>query len=298
MRFLLLERVEDIPEEFYKEWRTADKNRREVIVREVLQKMGDTSEERKALLALVDPFRTSCYKYGIDLTDNPFIKYFQQFVKKIKPDKKHASYLNTLIMMSENDDSLRERIKSTGRGEDTYLIDPSLFYRNSEDFVYTIKIFENVLDPSKLSKYFKDMSEISIEQLYDNGKIKPAGNESTADDIKTIYGQVEAWAGQNGENDANDDVDLSLDKNKKDDKQPDGKIPRLGKRELLRIKEDQSYGRRFSSLEDADKAGIKDGEVVYVDFKGDMVKNQGDPNNWIDTWMVKKDNKWQKYEVK
>ena len=299
MRFLLLERIEDIPEEYYKEWRTADSKRREVIVREVLQKMGDNASDRKSLTLLIDPFRTSCAKYSIDVTKNPFIKYFQQLVKNVKIEPKHASYLNTLVMMSESNASLFDRVKEAGNKNDSYLLNPSLFYRNEHDFIYTVMIFQNVLTPTKLKKYFKDTSNISVDQLYIGDKIKDAGDESTADDTNTIFGQVEAWAGEYGENNVGNDIDISLDDKKKSKDKQQSTTGKLTQAELKRIR-DYGFktGLRFSSLEDADRAGIKEGQVIYVDFKGDMVKNQGDPDNWIDTWMIKKNGKWQKYDLK
>ena len=85
----------------------------------------------------------------------------------------------------------------------TYLIEPSLYFRNIDEFLYTINIFETVLDPNRLRSYFHEIKDISVDQLYDNsGKIKPAGSKSTIDDLDTIYGTVESWAGADGSNDA------------------------------------------------------------------------------------------------
>ena len=85
----------------------------------------------------------------------------------------------------------------------TYLIEPSLYFRNIDEFLYTINIFETVLDPNRLRSYFHEIKDISVDQLYDNsGKIKPAGSKSTIDDLDTIYGTVESWAGDDGSNDA------------------------------------------------------------------------------------------------
>jgi hypothetical protein len=321
VRFLLLEaepattsnnkvetkddRSEAVLNSFYKEWKTADKMRREVILREILQRMGSDSQTRKRLLQLVDPFRTSCYKYGIKSIENPFMEYFEELaeVKDLKFDKQQVSNINTLVMMSESDMFLRNRVQQTGRGKKSYLLNPTLFYRNGKDFAYTVQIIENVLEPSKLSKYFKDIKDISIDQLIDGdevkGKIKPAGNESTADDINTIYGQVEAWAGENGENDAADDVNLSTDGKKSTQPQKsESDKPKTGKltqRELNRIK--LSKDRHFTSIEAAEKAGVKDGPVVYIHFNKDMAQGAMNDDNWVDAYMVRHRGKWQKYEV-
>lgn len=81
---------------------------------------------------------------------------------------------------------------------------PSLYNRNDEDFDYTVKTFEIVLDNEKLSTYFKDVSNISVEQLFDaNGNIKPAGiggpEAGFYDD--TLWNTVESWSGDDSKND-------------------------------------------------------------------------------------------------
>lgn len=81
---------------------------------------------------------------------------------------------------------------------------PSLYDRSDEDFDYTVRIFETVLDEEKLSTYFKDVMNISVEQLFDaNGNIKPAGvggpEAGFYDD--TIWNTVESWSGDDSEND-------------------------------------------------------------------------------------------------
>lgn len=80
----------------------------------------------------------------------------------------------------------------------------SLYNRSMEDFEYTVKIFNTVLDEEKLSSYFVDTSVASVEQLFDeNGNVKPAGLGGPQAGFygDTIYNTVESWAGENGEND-------------------------------------------------------------------------------------------------
>lgn len=79
----------------------------------------------------------------------------------------------------------------------------SLYDRSYEDFEYTVKILNNVLNEYKLSQYFIDISNISVEQLYDeNGDLKQAGIGGPEAGFygDTIYNTVEMWAGENGEN--------------------------------------------------------------------------------------------------
>ena len=301
MRFLLLERIQDIPDEFYAEWKTADSERREVIMREVLQKLGDSPAERETLTKLVGAFRSSCTKYGIDLTKNPFLEYFQKIAKdgNIKIEEKHNQYLAQLVDMSESSSLLRNRIKSAVKGDKnaSYLLNPSLFYRNPQEFNYTVQIFETVLEPSKLKKFFKKTDGITVDQLYDGKKIKPAGDPNTSSDASTLFGQVEAWSGANGENDAGgtelstNDGETKNDNSKSNTKNK--KVQPLSQAQLNKIK--TSKETHFTSLQAAESAGIKDGQVVYIDFNKDMAAGGSGDDNWVDTWMVRKNGKWQKY---
>lgn len=80
----------------------------------------------------------------------------------------------------------------------------SLYDMSYEDFEYAVRIFGTVLDTEKLEEYFVDISNISIEQLYDaDGNPKPAGIGGPQAGFygDTIYNTVEMWSGENGEND-------------------------------------------------------------------------------------------------
>lgn len=81
---------------------------------------------------------------------------------------------------------------------------PSLYQRSLEDFEFTVRTFEAVLDEEKLSEFFIDTSFISVDQLYDkNGNIKEAGRggPEAGEYGDTIYNTIESWGGENGEND-------------------------------------------------------------------------------------------------
>lgn len=83
----------------------------------------------------------------------------------------------------------------------------SLYYRNFHDFSYTLKLINTVCNPKKLSKYFKDLSVVNIDDIFmDDGKtIKPVGWGNLSTD--TLYGLAESWAGINGENQVSKDLD-------------------------------------------------------------------------------------------
>lgn len=85
-----------------------------------------------------------------------------------------------------------------------WLANTSLYNRSFEDMKYTVRTLEVVSSEAKLSKFFKDISNISIDQLYDeNGNIKEAGRGGPEAGFygDTIFNTVESWSGQNGEND-------------------------------------------------------------------------------------------------
>ncbi|MBQ3491485.1 MAG: hypothetical protein IJA74_02925 [Oscillospiraceae bacterium] len=82
----------------------------------------------------------------------------------------------------------------------------SLYDRPLEDFKYTVKTIMTVLNEEKLREYSKDISGISIDQLYDaDGRVKSAGCGGPQAGFygDTIWNTVESWSGENGENDNN-----------------------------------------------------------------------------------------------
>ena len=81
----------------------------------------------------------------------------------------------------------------------------SLYDRSEEDFEYTVNIIAVVLDEERLQGYYRDTSNISVEQLYDaDGKVKSAGKGGPEKGFygDTIWNTVEGWAGEDGENEA------------------------------------------------------------------------------------------------
>ena len=274
----------DAWETWLSEWDSADDKRREVICREILQSLGDNSNDRKQLTNFVDSFRHSCFEFGINAQHNPFMQYIPMLVNNIKTSTKEDNYVNRLVELVSSGELSKDAIRDASRNKDHFLINASLFYRNEKDFEYTVKVWDILTSPTRLKQFIKDTSVVDINELYEDGKpggkIKPAGNESTAMDTSTIYGVIEAWSDGNEV----DDVE---------DKKKGGKVERYSKAQLERIKTDKRYN-DLSLIPEDEKW---EGNVVYVKFLGDMVKNQADPNNWVDTWMIYRDGKWAKYEL-
>lgn len=137
---------------------------------------------------------------------NPYLKLIKKF--RCNFNDQMCTNLASLVSMAYDADALDLNAK--------YLTNASLYNRDAEDFVYTIKVFNIVSDKSKLKSYFKNTSNIDIAHLYkSSSSIKPAGikdqnvDYETLQDAdngervrritppekqRTIYGTIEAWS--------------------------------------------------------------------------------------------------------
>ena len=72
---------------------------------------------------------------------------------------------------------------------------PSLYKRSDEEFDYTVKTFEIVMDPEKLAQYY-DPESININDLFNSkGNIKAAGIGGPQAGFygDTIWNTIESW---------------------------------------------------------------------------------------------------------
>lgn len=238
MRFLLLEKIPQITPEEIKKWDTASDRVRGQMGTDIINRF-----ELNPAKNMMHPLRKSFVKFGIDPKTNPFIEFTDKLCQKVPLKKTDDVLFNILV------DKYTTREVNL---DHDYLLDASLYNRTPEEFEYTLFVFETVLNPSQLGKYFKDTKNISVKQLYDGGKIKPAGDESTADDISTLFGTVESWSGESGENDAPQTKGKSRGQNKET----------IGPREKQRLKKENSFG----SLEDVKNPEV--GERVHISAGG------------------------------
>ncbi len=132
--------------------------------------------------------------------DNPFLPIF--FALKDAP-KVEGDIISNLEWL-DIEYGFEARIGKLGPVfENKIWTNLSLYDRSLEDFQYTVKVIMTVLNEDALMGYFKDISNISIEQLYDaNGRVKPAGCGGPKAGFygETIWNTVESWSGENGEN--------------------------------------------------------------------------------------------------
>ncbi len=190
MKILLLEELPIFDKETVKNYKTMDDFEKEEIVTEFIQK-----SENKNLTMLRETIKYTFDRWGLDPNKNQFYDYWLEF--PFSPKGKEFQSLDDFVQMV-----------SDGKVSDVskdYYKEESLFNRTPQEFEYTVNAFELVDDPQEIKKYFKDTTYISVDQFYDEtGKIKPAGNSSTAKDIDTIYGTIEQWSV--GENGADNDI--------------------------------------------------------------------------------------------
>lgn len=245
MRFLLLEKIPQITPEEIKKWDTASDKVRGQMGTDIINRF-----ELNAAKNMMQPLRKSFVKFGIDPKTNPFIEFTDKLCQKV-PLKKNDDVLFDILV-----DKYTSREVNL---DHDYLVDASLYSRTPEEFEYTLFVFETVLNPSQLSKYFKDTKNISVKQLYDGGRIKPAGDESTADDTSTLFGTVESWSGEDRENNAHQQTGKSRVKSK----------DTIGPREKQRLKKTDSFG----SLEDIKNPEI--GQRVHISAGGKTGPSSG-----------------------
>lgn len=102
-----------------------------------------------------------------------------------------------------------------------WLNDRSLFDRGADEFEYSVNLLNTASDDSKLSKYFKDTTNVKFEHLFAGGHVKPAGiknkrvlydtpqgseegNPLPPEKQRTLWAVSEVWA-MNGNDKQQDD---------------------------------------------------------------------------------------------
>lgn len=141
----------------------------------------------------------------------------------------------------------------TGKKLSRYLLNKSLYdkSRSMEEFEYTVKLFEILLDDGKLSTYFKDTKDFNESDFFIGSKIKPAGNKNTVDDFNTLYGTVELLSSGNEPDDVNDDHEGSpKSKEKISDADMKGRA--------------HAKSNPKATFDDALKSRPKNGDVFYI----------------------------------
>ena len=173
---IISESLPQISEDTIQKWNKALPAERKKIVQDIIEQYHkpELNNIFAAIYANLD-------YHGIDPKKNPYIEFLDKL--DFKPETKDLTNfvaLNALITAGNVD------LKHD------YLTEKSLYDRSEKDFTYTVNIFETILDRAKLSKYFDNITDISIYPLYDdNNNILPAGLNKEKGN--TIYNVIEEW---------------------------------------------------------------------------------------------------------
>lgn len=124
-------------------------------------------------------------RFGIDEAHNPFLRYvlYLPFAARDKSYEQKMDHIHKLYMADKIDLDMPE------------LSNESLFDRDFSEFVYAINVFKTLYDHSETMKYFRDISVIDKDELFDGDIIKPSGIDRRQGD--TIWNIVERWAKDN-----------------------------------------------------------------------------------------------------
>lgn len=256
MIFRLVEDAPHLSNNLTQEFNHADDKRRKEIIWEVIKKYNNPS-----LGNLFGAIYISAINSGLDPKLNDFLNLISElkFSPKRFAHEENFKQLATLWMKNGIDMS-----KDYLRREEIYSVKP-------KDFYYVVNLFDIVNNPSKLSSYFNDTKGIDESALYDEqGNLKPVGKNG--DGIDTLFGTVQSWSGNDGEND-------------KDGNQKQIKVT------ATQLK--QAKQKPYDTFEDIPKSEYKEGNIAYVKF----LKHESDYVNledWVDDFFIFRSGKWSK----
>lgn len=257
---ILKESIPRISLETINRWDTMEDNEKEKIIDKLIDRYNKPGLEN-----IREAIKICCYQHGLNPQTNKFIQLFDKFNFPLTTE--HNQYIKQLnqLFMTDNIDLTKD-----------YLSLESLYNedRDLEDFTYTVRLFDIVNTPYKLKQFFKNTDEIDESDLFlPNSKIiKPVGGEG--DGLETLYGTVESWSGQSGENDQID------------------KSPELNSKQLKKIK--KNY--HFDNLETIPKKLWKENQIIYLNSLG----KHSDPDEYVEKTLndfaIFKDGKWIPYK--
>lgn len=192
MRIRLLEDFPVFDEETIKNYSRMNDSEKVQIVDDYIEKSGNNN-----IRPLKNTIRYTFDRWGIDPDKNDFYNYWWKL--SFTPKGKELQNFDDFTQMVSD-----KEIKNIYKD---WFNDETLFDRTPQEFEYTVKAFEIASNPQELRKFFKDTTNIGIEDFYsDDGKIKSAGNSRTADDVNTIYGTIESWSSSSDENSLDNDL--------------------------------------------------------------------------------------------
>lgn len=176
-------------------YKQADDEEKDKILQEYLTLFNNPS-----LNNIADVIKQSIENAGMSPKRNQFMHLLGNLDFNIS--KQHERNFLELFNMSNNGRKMRMGAE--------YLKNKELYDRNLEDFHYTVFVMDATSTSSNLRKYFKNIDNIEVEELFINGdksKPKPVGkkpNQGEELDLDTLRGVVTSWE-DGGDNVASDE---------------------------------------------------------------------------------------------
>lgn len=204
MKFRLVESVNRrFTNDYDKHWKELDNVSMDEKVSTIMRDymLIDDPQKFKELYGMIG---SSIESHSLDPDKNSFLSYLLTL-----------SNVNNMNSLWGDENVLRNietlRRRATIRGEkldNEWYYDDKLLKSPNKDFEYTINIADVLNDPNKLEKYFNNIENKGIENIYKEGSValsstvKDAGLNSN--DPETIYGMISKWTREDGKESKND----------------------------------------------------------------------------------------------
>ena len=282
MRMLLLEFLPNISKQEMQQWEEANETVRNKMLDIIISRYNN-----KDLKVVKDAIYNNFAQNGINPLTNDFMTLISNIQFPLKP--MHNTLLNRLTELER-----KENIDLTK----DYLTDYSLYDRSEKAFDYTVRLFDTVSTPSKLKRFFKNTEGINIEDLYkdDGVTIKPVGGVGpNKKSIDTLYGTVEMWSGEDGENDVTDDYI----KGKVTNSSQDNNVKKQYKTNITTLKALKSKYKNMTidQIEKQEPEVKQDGTIIYAQgLKHNSDGLEADKDFLGNGFYIYNNGKWSKYE--
>ena len=282
MRMLLLEFLPNISKQEIQQWEESNETVRNKMLDTIISRYNN-----KDLKVVKDAIYNNFAQNGINPLTNDFMTLISNIQFPLKP--MHNTLLNRLTELER-----KENIDLTK----DYLTDYSLYDRSEKAFDYTVRLFDTVSTPSKLKRFFKNTEGISIEDLYkdDGVTIKPVGGVGpNKKSIDTLYGTVEMWSGEDGENDVTDDYI----KGKVTNSSQDNNVKKQYKTNITTLKALKSKYKNMTidQIEKQEPEVKQDGTIIYAQgLKHNSDGLEADKDFLGNGFYIYNNGKWSKYE--
>ena len=250
MRMILLESVPSISKQEMDQWQNANDNLRYKMLDTIITRYNNPKLE-----VVKEAIFNNFGEYGINPLKNEFMTLLDNIDFDLKPS--HNALLNRLTELHKKEDIDLDN---------DYLSNPSLYNRSLQSFDYTVRLFDTVSDSSKLRRFFKNTEKINMSDLFEKDGVtikKVGGTGPNKNSLDTLYGTVESWSGENGENDITDEYINSTSQSRKSSiNNPANKV-KMNKTSLKALKDKYRY-MTIDQIEAKEPEVKENGTVIYA----------------------------------